>query len=160
MTTSNLITALLAFSSVVAAESPSPNKKELQPPEHQVVAVYFHRTVRCPTCQRIGSLAEQAVNRGFAKEVKSGAVEFRFVDFQDKKNAEIVKQFDVKSPTLVLQNVFDGETVCWTSMPKVWQLFAKPKAFETYVHQGVAHYLQQTEQEAAKEQQEAKESTK
>lgn len=160
MTTSILLAAVLAFSSVATAKATAPAKEQSPPPEHQVVAIYFHRTVRCPTCKRIGALAEQAVTSNFEDELKSGVVEFRFVDFQDKDNAELTKQFDIKSPTLVLRNVFAEETVCWTSMPKVWQLFAKPKEFESYVHEGVSHYLQQTKEEAVKEDRKTKESAK
>lgn len=160
MTTYILLAGLLAVSGVLATGTDTLEKVQAEAPEHQVVAIYFHRTVRCPTCKRIGSLAEQAITKGFADEVKSGAVEFQFVDFQDKANAKLAKQFDIDSPTLVLQNVFEKDTVCWTTLPKVWQLFGKPKSFEAYVHEGVSHYLQQTKEEAAKEQRDSKEPAK
>jgi hypothetical protein len=154
--------AVLAFSGDVVTETATAEPKETKAPAHQVVAIYFHRTVRCPTCKRIGAMAEEAVNKGFEKEVKARAVVFRLVDFQDKKNAQLTNAYRVESPTLVVLNVFDGKTVCSTNLPKVWQLVGKPDEFRTYVHYGVVRYLKQSKEDAEKEREESmksKEST-
>ena len=57
-----------------------------------------------------------------------------------------------------LLNVSQGETVCWTSLPRVWQLMGKPVEFRTRVHEGVVHYLKQTKEVALKEREKSKES--
>ncbi len=153
-----ILAAVLAVGGVVATGTPVAEKEQVKTPEHQVVAIYFHRTERCPTCKRIGAMAEEAVTKGFEKEVKTRTVEFHFVDFQDKKNAKLAKAYGIESPTLVLLNVFEGETVCWTSMPKVWQLVGKPDEFRAYVHDGVVRYLKQSKEDAEKEREKSKES--
>ena len=152
-----MIAALLAVSGVVTTEGPADEKEKVKKPEHQVEAIYFHRTQRCPTCKRIGAMAEEAVVKGFEKEAKTRVVEFHFVDFQDKKNAKLAKRYGIESPTLVLVNVFEGETVCSTSMPKVWQLVGKPDEFRAYVQDGVVRYLKQSKEDAEKEREESKE---
>ena len=70
----------------------------------------------------------------------------------------MTKTYDITSPTLVLLSVFEGETVCWTRMPKVWQLVGKPDEFRSYVHNGVVRYLKQTKEDAEKERETSKES--
>lgn len=157
MATSVLLVAVLAVSGVVSTSTPVAEEEQVKTPEHQVVAIYFHRTQRCPTCKRIGAMAEEAVTQGFEKEAQSRIVEFHYVDFQDKKNAKLAKGYGIESPTLVLVNVFEGETVCSTSMPKVWQLVGKPDDFRAYVQDGVARYLKQSKEEAEKEPKESKE---
>jgi len=156
--TSMILVAVLAVGGVVSTGTLVAEKEQVKTPEHQVVAVYLHRTQRCPTCKRIGAMAEEAVTKGFEKEAKSRTVEFHFVDFQDKKNARLAKGYGIDSPTLVLVNVFEGETVCWTSMPKVWQLVGKPDEFRTYVQDGVVRYLKQSKEDAEKEREKSKES--
>ncbi len=103
-------------------------------------------------------MAEQAVTQGFAKEMEAGVVGFRYVDFQDDQNAELAKAYRVASPSLVLVNVFGGDAVCWTPMPKVWPLVGKPDEFRAYVQGGVARYLRQTRDAAEAERDESKES--
>ena len=41
-------------------------------PSHQVVACYFHRTNRCPTCKKISAYIEESVKTGFEAQVKDG----------------------------------------------------------------------------------------
>ncbi len=151
-------TALVLATTITAGGEGVAVDDTVTPPSHQVVAIYFHRTNRCPTCKRIGAMAEQAVAKGFEKEAKTRTVEFHFVDFQDKKNAKLARTYGIESPTLVLLSVFEGETVCWTTMPKVWQLVGKPDEFRNYVHDGVVHYLKQTKQDAEKDREKPKES--
>lgn len=158
MATSMILVAVVAVGGVVSTGTPVAEKEQVKTPEHQVVAVYFHRTERCPTCKRIGAIAEEAIAKSFEKEVKSRTVEFDFVDFQDKTNERLAKAYGIDSPTLVLLNVFEGETVCWTSMPKVWQLVGKPGDFRAYVHDGVVRYLKQSKEDAEKEGEKSKES--
>ncbi len=139
----------IATALVVAEEVAKPTTtKNVEPPAHQVVALYFHRTQRCATCKRIGALTEEAIVKGFAKEMKTKVVAFRLVDFQAQKNAELTGQFKIKGPTLVLTNAFDGEVLRSTSLPKVWQLVGKPEAFHACVRDGIATYLKQTKKEA------------
>jgi hypothetical protein len=158
MATSITLAVMLALSGVVTPGTPGPETEKQETPEHQVVAIYFHRTERCPTCKRIGAMSEGAVTKGFQKEVKTRGVEFHFIDFQDKKNAKLVEAYGIDSPTLLLLNVFEGETECHASLPKVWQLVGKPDEFRAYVQQGVVHYLTQTKEAAQKERAKSKES--
>jgi hypothetical protein len=58
----------------------------------------------------------------------------------------------------VLLSVFEGETVCWAGLPKIWQLVARPEEFRTYVHEGVVRYLRQSQDDAEKERAESRKS--
>jgi hypothetical protein len=71
-----LVAALQAVPSVRAAE---PGRTA---PSHQVIACYFHRTQRCPTCKTISEYIEQSVRSGFAAQIKQGSVNMAMVDFQ------------------------------------------------------------------------------
>ncbi|MBX3435158.1 MAG: hypothetical protein KF847_17715 [Pirellulales bacterium] len=144
----SIVAAIALLQAAATAEPRGETATAAKTPEHQVIAVYFHRTQRCPTCKRIGALAEEAVLKGFPKEVKSRAVVFQFVDFQNKKNAALVKAYKVDGPVLVTANVFDGKVVRWEPLPKVWQLVGKPEELAAHVRGSVAAYLKQTKDEA------------
>jgi hypothetical protein len=140
MLTSYLL-SLVAAVGLAVVEQPTAPAAGITATDHQVVAIYFHRTVRCPTCKKIGGLAEEAVNKGFAEQLANGSVEFRYVDFQDEKNAELTKAYKITGPTMVLLDVVDGRVTRWAPLPKVWQLVAKPQELQTYVQTSVAQYL-------------------
>jgi len=121
--------------STMAADAPA------VAPSHQVIACYFHRTVRCPTCRRISAYIEEAVQTGFKTEVKAGRVKMVMIDFQDAKNQKYAQAYQVAGPTLVLMDVHDGKVTSWKPAPKVWSLVAKKTDFFSYVQGEVRSYL-------------------
>ena len=112
----------------VAAEKPAAKK-----PAHRVVACYFHRTQRCPTCKKISAQTEEAVKKGFVKELKSGLVALHLIDFQDAKNKKYADFYKISNPTLIIMDIHDGKVKSWKPLPKVWSLVGKKDQFLAYV---------------------------
>jgi hypothetical protein len=111
-------------------------------PAHQVLACYFHRTNRCPTCKKIGGYVEESVKEGFKDEIKQGQVSVVMVDFQDPKNKEQVDAYKITKPTLILMDVRDGKVKDWKPAPKVWSLVSKKDDFFKYVQEEMHGYLE------------------
>ena len=65
LTMTTLGTVVLAFVVSTVTESAVAAEAAKAPPRDRVVAIYFHRTQRCPTCQKMGSYTEQAIKTGF-----------------------------------------------------------------------------------------------
>lgn len=93
---------------------------------------YFHGNKRCATCNKIETLAKAAVNAGFADEIKSGAVVFKSVNVDETGNQHFVKDFDLASRCVVVQNGTKFER-----LEKVWELVGNEPEFTKYVRQGV-----------------------
>jgi hypothetical protein len=110
-------------------------------PSHQVIACYFHRTIRCDTCKKISAYIDEAVRTGFASQVKDGGVKMVMVDFQDEKNKKLTQAYKITGPTLVIMDVRDGETTAWKPAPKVWSLVGKKADFFKYVQAEIQVYL-------------------
>ena len=119
----------------IAADDSAPS------PSHQVLACYFHRTVRCETCKKISAYIGEAVQAGFAYQVKAGTVKMVMVDFQDEKNKKLTQAYKITGPTLVIMDVRDGETTAWKPAPKVWSLVGKKADFFKYVQGEIQVYL-------------------
>lgn len=129
---------------VVAAGPPSPARSEEKPaasPSHQVIACYFHRTVRCPTCIKISAYIEESVKTGFAAQLKDGSVKLVMIDYQDSKNQKFTQAYQITGPTLVVMDVKGGKVVAWKPAPKVWSLIGKKDEFVKYVQGEVQGYL-------------------
>jgi hypothetical protein len=118
-----------------AAESPAVE------PAHQVIACYFHRTVRCPTCKKISAYIEEAVQCGFNSQVNEGSVKMMMVDFQDAKNQNLTQAYKISGPTLVIMDVHDNKVTAWKQAPKVWSLVGKKGDFFKYVQGEIQSYL-------------------
>ena len=116
---------------VLAAETPA----------DRVVVMYFHRTKRCPTCRKMGGYAEEAVKKGFADQIKTGKVEFHFIDFQDEKNEKLTKGYEVAGPTLIVAQVVDNKVKGHKTLTEMWDKVDDKEDFIKYVQSNVKDYL-------------------
>jgi hypothetical protein len=121
----------------------SDGEKKAVEPAHQVIACYFHRTNRCPTCRKIGSYIIESVNTEFTAQIKDKSVKVMEIDFQDAKNEKFTKAYKISGPTLVIMNVSDGKVKTWKTAPKVWSLVSKKDDFSKYVSEEVKSYLKE-----------------
>ncbi|MGW8258488.1 MAG: nitrophenyl compound nitroreductase subunit ArsF family protein [Thermoguttaceae bacterium] len=125
------------------AKKPSGKAKAVVEPAHKVVACYFHRTVRCPTCKKIGAYIEEAVKSAYPTEIKDGRVKMTLVDFQDPKNKKLAETYKIRRPTLVVMDVHKGKVTAWKPAPKIWSLIGKKDMFFKYVQNEVRSYLEE-----------------
>jgi hypothetical protein len=111
------------------------------PPDDRVLAMYFHRTQRCPTCLKMGSYSEEAVKQGFAEQVEQGEVAFYYVDFQDKKNAALAKGYNISGPALIVAKVVDNKVKEYKNLEEIWTKVGEKPEFLKYVRENVEAYL-------------------
>ncbi|MGQ9503650.1 MAG: nitrophenyl compound nitroreductase subunit ArsF family protein [Thermogutta sp.] len=108
---------------------------------NRVIAVYFHRTQRCPTCLRVSQTVAGILQKDFAQYLQTGQLQYAEVDFESPRNAELAKSYHITGPQLVLIRVENARVAEWQPMPKVWSLLIKPQELEQYVTSGVTTYL-------------------
>ncbi len=111
-------------------------------PSHQVIACYFHRTIRCPTCRRISAYIEEAVKTEFRTELRAGSVKMVMIDFQDERNEKYTTAYRIAGPTLVLMDVHNGKVTSWKPAPRVWSLVGDKDEFFQYVQDEIRGYLE------------------
>ncbi|MBC8873834.1 MAG: hypothetical protein H8E44_30710 [Planctomycetes bacterium] len=119
--------AAMVPSAILAADAPA----------DRVIAIYFHRTQRCPTCQKMGSYSEEAVKTGFVKQVKDGTVAFYYVDFQNSKNAALAKAYNISGPALIVAKISKNKVVKYADLADIWTKVADKKKFVKYVQTSV-----------------------
>jgi hypothetical protein len=118
-----------------AAEAPS------QTSPNKVIAYYFHVTARCATCRTIETHSKEAIERGFAAEIKGGTVEWRPVNVQLPENRHFIQDYRLFTRSVVLAKMKDGKQVEWRNLEKVWDLVGRKDEFLKYVQTNVKEYL-------------------
>ena len=131
-------TLALAVASVMAG--PISTTPAAEAPADRVVVMYFHRTQRCPTCQKMGSYAEEAVRNAYAEALKQGTVEFHYIDFQNRKNAALAEGYKVTGPALIMARVVDGKVQQFKNLEDIWTKVREKPDFIEYVQQHVEAY--------------------
>jgi hypothetical protein len=127
---------------VAPAAANAPNAQPAPvPAARKFIAYYFHRTLRCPTCLKIERTAKQAIEKGFAPDLKSGRLEWRAVNIEEPGNEHFEKDFELESSSLVLVEMNDDQVVRWKNLEQVWELVGNPARFDAYVQSELRAFM-------------------
>ena len=107
----------------------------------KLIAYYLHGQVRCVTCNDIEKTAQETVESGFTKELQSGRIEWRTVNYEEPGNEHFAKEFKLAAPCVVLASMRDGKQQNWKSLPEVWELIGDKPAFRTFIEKSVREEL-------------------
>jgi hypothetical protein len=142
---------------VLAGCSKGPDKSEAMPPpgassvpvavdrlaeSTQVIAYYFHGTVRCETCLKIEKQARELVNTRFAAEVASQRLLFKAVNYEERENAHFLKDYSLSSPSLVLVRQKDGKDQQRKLLGQAWDFVQFPPILDQYIAEETSEFLQ------------------
>jgi len=106
-----------------------------------VVAIYFHGNVRCATCKKIESYADEAVQSGFAEALEDGALAWRVINVDDTENKHFIQDFQLVTRSVVLAEYREGKVVRWENLDKVWQLVRSKDQFVDYIQNETREFL-------------------
>ena len=125
---------------VGAATLPSTVCLADQPNDTRIVACYFHRTERCPTCQKISQYIEGAVQDRFADETKSGDIGVKMIDYQVEESQHFTDYYEITGPTLIIMDIVDGKVKQYKRAPKVWAFVGSQEKFYDYIEKEIRGY--------------------
>jgi hypothetical protein len=140
------VLVLAAVAGVVAAAdrptgTPSAPKATGKRTNEQVIAYYFHGTVRCQTCLKIERQAREAIERRFPVEVAEKRLAFKPVNYDQPENARFLKDYKLPCPSLVLVRQKSGKDEKWKLLGETWEHIENPVKFNEYVESEVEKLL-------------------
>jgi hypothetical protein len=106
---------------------------------------YLHGNIRCPTCRTIEAYAQEAVEAGFAAELKSGQIAWQVINHESPGNERYVADYGIVAPSVVLARFKDGKQVSWKALPEVWQHVDHKPVFLAFVQDSLRKFIQDGE---------------
>jgi len=106
-----------------------------------VKVYYLHGNTRCPTCRSIEAYAQEAVQTGFADELKSGKLNWQVINYELSGNEHFATDYEVVAPNVVLTMFKDGKQVKWKGLPEVWEHVGDKSAFTAFVQTSLREFL-------------------
>lgn len=107
----------------------------------KIVVTYFLTNTRCPSCYKIETFSESAVQTAFVGPLRDGRMEWRTINTDEPRNEHFVKDYKLFTKSVIVSEVVDGKEVRWKNCDKVWDLLDDQKAFESYIVKEVKAYL-------------------
>lgn len=77
----------------------------------KIKVYYFHPEERCPIDQSIEENTKKVIHSNFQDKVKSGVIDFRVINTDDKANAKLISNFDINAQALYLVKVDKGKEI-------------------------------------------------
>jgi len=129
---------LLAFLCAIAPMFPACTRADetagtVQAGDKKINVYYFHRNIRCPSCEQIEALTKQAVEQGFAEALANGSMAWQVVNIEKPENAHFEKDYKLETQSVVVSEVQNGKEVRWKNLDKVWDLLGNEADFVQYI---------------------------
>lgn len=118
----------------MASEVAAPDSSQHAIAVNQKVVVYYlYFKPRCETCLNMEVFAKEAVETGFANELKNGTVEWHSYDTDLDENKHFWNDFKLETKALIIEKVQNGKPVSWKNCEKIWELAGAKPDFMKYV---------------------------
>jgi hypothetical protein len=145
----SVLAASAALAQYATAATPAPPAPAATSPAvadtttlpHRVIAYYLHTTYRCPSCRKIEAFTKEAIEAGFANELKDGRLVFRVVNVEEKGNEHFIKDYQIFTKSVVLVDEHTGKQAAWKNLSKVWELLGDKEGFLRYIREETRAYL-------------------
>jgi len=140
-----LVTIGFALGRETGKTSPAPGDGAATPAGpavgHKVIAYYFYTNVRCPTCRKIEAYTQEAVT-GLAAETKAVPVEWHAINTDEAGNEHFKADYSLAVKSVIVADWRDGKQTQWKNLDKIWELVDDPAAFQKYIRDEVAAYVE------------------
>ncbi len=108
----------------------------------QVIAYYFHGTVRCETCLKIEKQARELINGRFAAQVACERLVFKPVNYDKPENAHFLIDYKIPCPSLVLVRQRGGKDQDWKFLDQTWDFAHLPPKLDEYIEEETSKFLE------------------
>jgi len=107
----------------------------------KVIACYFYTNVRCPTCRKIEAYTQEAVT-GLAAAGKDVPVEWHAINTDEAGNEHYKADYSLVVKSVIVADWRDGKQMQWKNLDKIWELVDDQAAFQKYIREEVAAYVE------------------
>ncbi len=105
-----------------------------------LVVYYLHGNFRCATCQKLEAYTSESLQQSFADEIRSGAIDFRIVNFDEPENEHLRQKYGLHSQSVVLSLETSGTESRWKNLDQIWKLVRDKEAYLAYIRDEVQSF--------------------
>ncbi len=117
------------------------DRSEQTAPRESLAVYYFHGNIRCPTCEAIESQTHEVVENDFSRQLESGELTWKMLNYEEPASANLVGEFDVHMANVVLVRMDGEKQLNWRRLDKVWALVGDKPAFAEFMRTEISEML-------------------
>ena len=89
----------------------------------------------------IEQYTKEAIQGGFAEEIKDGRIEMKIINVEEKGNEQFAKDYKLYTKSVIVSDVRNGKETTWKNLEKVWQLLGDQNKFKEYIQTEIKTFL-------------------
>jgi len=117
-----------------------PSKESVEQ-KHHLKVIYFHGTMRCPSCLKIEKYTRDTVTSKFKTDIDSGLIEFSEINVDKPENERYIEQYQLTTKQVIVSEYENGKEKRWKDLDRVWQLLREEEDFKSYIEMEVTGWL-------------------
>jgi hypothetical protein len=94
---------------------------------------YLHSSARCVTCRAVESQTHEVLQSDFAAELKTGAVVWKPLNYEQPPADALAQKFGVTSFAVILAKMRGSETAEWKRLDRAGAMVGDKPRFAAYV---------------------------
>ncbi len=106
-----------------------------------VVVYYFHRQVRCTTCNTFETYTRQVLDGSFSEAQAAGSMQLVSVNYETSEDEHFVEDFQLTSNSVVLVRLEAGKAIEWKNLDQIWDLVKDAPAFSSYIQKEIQAFV-------------------
>ena len=107
-----------------------------------VKVYYFHGNTRCTNCLNIEAFAREAVESGFADQLKARIIVWQAINYETPGNEHYVTDYEIVAPSVVLAMFKDTKQVKWRGLKEVVDEVGDKAAFTKLLQKRLHEFMQ------------------
>ncbi|MGA1840240.1 MAG: nitrophenyl compound nitroreductase subunit ArsF family protein [bacterium] len=112
---------------------------------NKVIVYYFHSNFRCYSCKLIEQYTREAIEKYFIEKMKSGILEFKPVNIDEKENKHFIKDYQLYTKSVVVSLIKGGKEQSFKNLEKVWQYLKNRDKFLNYIKEETEKIFKESE---------------
>lgn len=112
-----------------------------QAPDDKVVVYYFHRTIRCHSCNLLEDITRETIRLCFEREAAKGSVELKIVNMDEPDKAHFIKDFKLPYQSIVIEKHEKGKAATWKRLDRAWVMMDTQNKMMAYIESEIKNLL-------------------
>ena len=126
--------------------APPVDGPELRPAAPDAARIKKILTVYCFPGSQTGKeyelLVKEAVESGFASELKNGVIVIKVMDTDSVEKETLIQKFKQVPPAVILAVIINGEPATWRNLDKTGNLSSDKNAFLNYIRDNIRDFME------------------
>jgi hypothetical protein len=129
------LSIMMLFSTLMITAVYTQTKQNSSDSKTKLEVIYFHATMRCPTCNAVEDNARKLLEKSYKSQLGNGTIKFNSYNVDESANKALMEKYQISFSTLLLVSA-DGSKTDFTAKAFQYAL-TNPSKYESLLNEAI-----------------------